>query len=196
MVWTRPILGGGRERQVHFTTITRGNAVVTSSTQEIVTDMSTYTNTYLFTAWGFDAGSDYWAYGPGFGSIADPNYVDNRGQTRLIDSCYFMDKNDGPSDPNEGQIQLDSLFFHLDGISIPNDNLTVSKVVINGDEFPREWDGGSASYVPSSDGGTLFWWEEKDDGFGVGQNVWPWNNLSSSNPFVAGSNDIEVWVAR
>jgi hypothetical protein len=127
--------------------------------------------------------------------------VDNRGQTRLIDSCYFMGKDDGPADPGEGQIQLDSLFFHLDGISIPNDNLTVFKIVINGDEFPRTWDPalggfGAASYFPSSDGGTLFWWEEKDDGFGVGQNVWPWNNQPSSDPFVVGQNDIEVWVAR
>ena len=56
-----------RPRQAHFTTINSGSAVVYSSTKEIVTDMSTYTATYYYSAFGFDAGSDYYAYGPGSG---------------------------------------------------------------------------------------------------------------------------------
>lgn len=166
-------MSGGRPRQAHFTTINSGTAVVDTTTKEIVTDMSTYTNTYYYSAFGFDAGSDYFAYGPGFGSISDGTYVDNLGNTRTIDSCYFVDGEHEPA-------AMDWVYFVLDGISIPNNNNTFYSIIIDGTEFLRS----DAGYLSSVDGGTGWEW-----GFDP--------NLPTGNPF-SGTNpdDFEVWVSR
>lgn len=179
MVWTRPILGASKPRQVHYTTITRGNAVVGTSTKEVVTDMSTYVNTYNIVAYGYDGGSDYYAYGPGFGSIADGTYVDNLGQTRLIDSCYFID---GTGQPMEA----DFMYLVLDGLSIPNSDNVFERIVIDNDPVNNTFYRADAFYSASVDGGTM--WEWSYD-IGIG---------GRSDPFAGppGDYDLEVWVKR
>lgn len=155
--------------QALSTTINSSSATVYTSTKEIITDLSTYINTYFYTAYGFDAGSDYFAYGLGFGSIASGTYTDGNSNSRTVDSCYFLE---GSADPR-GQ---DNLFFVLDTTSVPNTNSTFFKIVIDGNEYLRS----DAFYVASVDGGTS----------------WNWTfSPSGTNPFLgANPDDFEVWT--
>jgi len=160
---------GGGPTQVLSTTVTSGNAVVYSSTKEVVTDMSTYTNTYFYSAFGFDAGSDYYAYGPGFGSIATGTYTDAGSNSRTIDSCYYFD---GTHDP----IGEDFLYFVIDTTSVPNTDTTFKYLDIDGNQYNRA----DAFYIASVDGGTGWEWALGAD---------------ATDPF-AGANpdDFEVWA--
>lgn len=161
--------GGGGPTQVLDTEVTSGSAEVYSSTTEVVTDMSTYTQTYNYFAYGFDAGSDYYAYGPGFGSIVDGTFDDAGSNSRLIDSCYWFE---GTGDP----IGEDFVYFVLDTTSVPNTDTTFKYIIIDGNQYNRA----DAFYIASVDGGT----------------GWEWAlGASATNPFSGANPDpFEVWA--
>jgi hypothetical protein len=163
--------GGGGLTKALDTTITRGNAVVATSTKEVTTDQSTYINYYDLTAYGFDAGSDYYAYGPGFGSIATGTYTDANSTSRLVDSCYFIDATGQPA-------EADYLYFCIDTTSVPNTDSTFKYIVINGFQYNRA----DSFYIASSDGGTI--WE------------WVFDLPGVTDPFggAPGGYSFEVWV--
>ena len=161
--------GGGGLTKALDTNITSGNAVVYTTTKEVVTDQSTYINTYDYIAYGFDAGSDYWAYGPGFGSIANGTYTDAGSTSRLVDSCYFV----------QGSVEnsIDSLWFVLDTTSVPDTDTVFKYIVIDGNQYNRA---DRAFYYASADGGTAWTWEFDPSG---------------TNPFAGANPDpFEVWV--
>lgn len=163
--------GGGGVTKVLDTTITRGNAVVATSTKEVVTDAGTYTNTYDLVAYGFDAGSDYYAYGLGFGSIATGTYTDAGSNSRTVDSCYFIDATGQPA-------EADWLYYCIDTTSVPNTDTTFKYIVIAGNQYNRA----DATYLASVDGGTI--WE------------WFWDLPGVSDPFAGGPGNyaFEVWA--
>jgi hypothetical protein len=148
------------------TTITSAKGVIYTATATSETKSGVVTNTYDYSAYGFDAGGDSFPSFPDpgdqFGSIANNTYTDGNSNSRTVTSCFWS-------------INSEELFFALNGTSIPNTNATFEKIVIDSIEYTRS----TATHYSSVDGCT----------------IWVWNSIGT-NPFAGTNPDpFEVWTA-
>jgi hypothetical protein len=158
--------GGGGAGQALDTTITEAEQVVNTTSTTTPTQ-----KTWDITAFGFDAGSDYYSYAGSFGSIGDAIYTDGDSNSRTIDSCYWVEDARGGGSGN--QDVPDTLIFVLAGTSIPDTDKTFEKIIIDGVTYLRS---AATDYQANVDGGT----------------GWFWDSVAAT-PFT-GTDPFEVWV--
>lgn len=142
----------GGEQVRLFTTITSGTATLSYT--------GTSPSLFYTTGYGFDAGSDPFNYGPGFGSIADDTYTDGDGNSRTVSSCYSV---------YVGLTDVWLLYFTLNEDDVPDTDATFYKIVIDGEERLR-----SDRIVKTSNGingtGTYWRWDSETGDLFAGAN--------------------------
>lgn len=149
---TIEIKNGGSWREVFtsvipglITTVTRGDVIID-------TTWSWWWGNSYYSAFGYDNGADYWN-ASNFGSIGKDNYVDGIGTTRTIASTYWT--------------HYAFFMLHFNATGVPNTDATMTSVIVNGNTYLRSGIGGFNNDV---NGGSVFWWDEVTNPFGVGSN--------------------------